>query len=289
MDQTYNEIKRDFEDAKKQMDIDMLKSACNMMRSIAENIAAFYVTYYKLEEKYQGQKKKKNIIERRGKKNFGTCCNVLRYNPNHSCMEFYRALMLFLDLAQMYGNDGSHAGAAPERWEAEMLVRFFEKNIWKQYQIDCGAVEKSKVSIEDVTEKFIMHSILLYSLAANKYASAREDFEGVPICCDTDNRDAWETYSVEVDKDGWASFRASNGYYLSVNLDEDKDYPPIRAIGPKSSDWEKFKIYKYDGHYALKAGCNNKWVTCRIDWDECPLYSACDSVDLWEEFDIKEV
>lgn len=68
----------------------------------------------------------------------------------------------------------------------------------------------------------------------------------------------------------------------------EEDCPLIRAIGPKSSLWEKFKIFRFDGYYAFKAKVNNKWVMCQADLDENPLYAASENVDWWETFDIKE-
>ncbi len=136
---------------------------------------------------------------------------------------------------------------------------------------------------------FHLRQILIYSLASKKYASARLDLENAPVCCSTDNQQAWEIFQVTVDDEGWASFMAYNNHYLTVRLDVDKTLPPLRATAPKSLLWEKFRIYNTGKGYALKAACNEKWVTSRIDWENNPLLASRAVPDAWELFDIKVV
>lgn len=155
-----------------------------------------------------------------------------------------------------------------------------------------GADPDSRTGEEDpvdVTGMFSERRILLYSPAAGKFASARLDLERAPVCCSTDNQEAWEIFRVTVDEEGQASFRACNDRFLTVSLNEDKDLPPIRADAPESLLWEKFAIYKTSSGYALKAACNGKWVTSRIDWEENPLLASRPYPDSWEFFDIRIV
>lgn len=149
--------------------------------------------------------------------------------------------------------------------------------------------KKGEDDPEDVTAWFTDRRILLYSLAAGKFASARLDLKNEPVCCSTDNQLGWETFRVTADDEGLASFKAFNDRYLTVRLDVDKDLPPVRATAPESLLWEKFSIYKTGRGYALKAACNGKWVTSRIDWDRNPLLASAPVPDSWELFDIRTV
>ena len=141
----------------------------------------------------------------------------------------------------------------------------------------------------DVTEKFFGRRILIYSLEAEKYASARLDLENAPVCCSTDNQAAWEIFRVMADDKGWASFMAYNDHYLTVRLDEEKTLPPIRAAASDNDLCKKFRIYKTRKGFAIKAACNEKWVTCRVDRKNKPLLASRDTPDSWEFFDIKTV
>ena len=94
---------------------------------------------------------------------------------------------------------------------------------------------------------------------------------------------------VAVDKEGWASFKAVNGRYLTVRLDVERDLPPIRATAPRDLLWEQFKIYKIGDKYAISARCNGQWITSRIDWEDNPLYASRTVADSWEMFDIRTV
>ncbi len=145
--------------------------------------------------------------------------------------------------------------------------------------------------LRDVTAQFRGKRITIYPMKAGHYASTREDFAHSPICCDITDPAKWEIYLVQVDEEGWASFLSHTGKYVSVDMAErgEIDCPPVRAIGPASSAWEKFRIYAVDGYYAIKAGINNKWVMCQADWEENPLFAVSDHVGWWEEFDINVV
>ena len=142
---------------------------------------------------------------------------------------------------------------------------------------------------KDVTGNYDNKCVLIYSLAAKRFASARLELDDVPVCCSTNNQDAWEKFQVAVDKEGWASFKAVNGRYLTVRLDAQRDLPPIRATAPRNLLWEQFKIYKIEEKYAIFARCNGQWITSRIDWEDNPLYASRTVADSWEMFDIRTV
>ena len=153
---------------------------------------------------------------------------------------------------------------------------------------EAGTAEDSiDADFKDVTRYYHNKSILIYSLAAKHFASARLDISSKPVYCSTNNQLAWEIFQVAVDKEGWASFRATNGCYLTVRLDERRDLPPIKATAPRSLLWEQFKIFKTGNKYAIFARCNGQWLTCRIDWEGNPLYASRSKADSWEMFDIR--
>ena len=56
--------------------------------------------------------------------------------------------------------------------------------------------------LKDVTGYYNNKCILIYSLAAKRFASARLNIEDVPVCCSTNNQDAWEKFQIVVDKEG---------------------------------------------------------------------------------------
>ena len=285
MGNMYSDVTKLLDNANKAFDSELYDASANAMRQIAEVLAPFYIHHYKLDTQH-----KRTIDEEKSKGHKGNillCLYTLRRTTSIYNDSFLGDLIIFLSQARKIGNDASHATVSIERWEAEYLIRFFEKHILEQFGANCGAKAGATSKLKDVTKDFHGKGIFIFSCIAEKYVSAMIDTDMSPVTCVTNNKDAWESFDVEVDRNGFASFKACNGRYLSVNLDEDETYPPVRAIGPRSSDWEKFKIFKYNNRYALKAQCNGMWVTCRIDWEDAPLYAACESVDAWEEFKIE--
>ena len=149
-------------------------------------------------------------------------------------------------------------------------------------------IDEETNDIVDVTRNYNGLRVFIYSKAAQKCATAMINMDFAPLYCCTDNRAAWEIYTIEVDNEGYASFRACNGKYLTVDFDVNSDYPPVNARGSKSDAWEKFRIYKIDSGYAIKAIFNDKWVSCQISsLGKNQLYATRERVDWWETFDIQ--
>lgn len=270
------------------LDNNELEDAAANMKKLAETVARFYYEKWNAAEKYMATIKSKKPNEKE-KMDLHSYIVALRLKVNPFSDGYKRNLLILLTLAQTYGNEGSHYGNELDRTEIEYVLLFYKKYIRKHLQDDCERKTISDSMYEDVTRSFANKRVLIYSLVAEQYATARLDADSVPVFCNTDNQDWWEQFLVTVDKDGQASFMAANNLYLSVNLNEQKYFPPIRGIAPESLSWEKFKIYKIGSSYAIKAVCNQKWVTTRIDWDNNPMLASCTKPDFWEMFDIKIV
>lgn len=281
MNNDYDNVLKSLEDAQVALDSGLYDAAANYIRQIAEVLSDFYVKKYELIRNNKGESGPDFT--------FNKAINAI-WNSKHPVLNKIRKpLVNFLCLAQQIGNKGSHPGESVEKLEAEHLIFYFEHYIKTQFMFDCGAWSPDPDGYIDVTAQFGGKRITIYSMKAGHYASTREDFDNSPICCDIDEPKKWEIYLVQVDQEGWASFLSHTGKYVSVDMDArgEIDCPPIRAIGPASSAWEKFKIYGVDGYYAFKARINNKWVMCQADWEENPLFAVSDHIDWWEEFDIK--
>lgn len=278
MDGAYGKVSRLLEAAKQALGNGLPKASANYMRQIAEVVTRFYI------EKYDFGDKKNSL-------NDSIYTLWYKRKPSAFNNSIKKPLLVFACQAQLIGNRGSHPDKDVEEWEAEHLVLFFEKYVMPRFKYDCGVRPHAQASVIDVTKQFNNRRILIYSMKAEHYASTREDFDECPVCCSADDPGKWEVYSVEVDANGQASFLSHTGKYVSVDLSAEgaNDCPPIRAIGPEGSTWEKFKIYDCDGYYAFKALVNNKWVMCQADREHGPLLAASKSIDWWEMFDIQEV
>lgn len=277
-------VEKMFADAKMARENGAFALAGNGIRQIAEDLAKFYVEHTVSRKNYDYvfnhalSKKKSNLVK---------YTIALRNEMSVWNDGFSKELVLFLDLAREYGNKGSHTGKEPEPYEIDFLLHYFETHIFSHFIKDCDTIMEHGDIIVDVTHKYKDKNVSLRSVVANKYASAREDRNRTPICCDISQRAEWETYHVIIDNAGWASFKASNGLYLCVDLDEDENCPMLRAVAKEPSTWEQFKIFKKDGNYYLNARCNEKWVSCQMEWDDKNLTASSDFADYWEEFDLK--
>ena len=287
MDSTYNDVEVIVKNAQSQLDDNQFGTAANHMRQVAEAVAMFYYEKWNAAEKYKEVIKKSKKHNAKETMNLHSYIVALRFKVNANEEGFKRNLLIFLTLAKAYGNEGSHYGGRVEKAEIEFLILYYRNYIREHLLADCDRETKKEARYKDVTSDFADKRVLLYSLAAEQYASARIDVEDIPTYCNTDNQEEWEQFQITVDREGQASFKAANDLYLSVDLSDSSELPPIKGIGPESSSWEKFRIYKIGNSFAIKAVCNQKWVTSRIDWDNNPLLASCDKADFWEMFDIK--
>lgn len=144
--------------------------------------------------------------------------------------------------------------------------------------------KSAQSKLTDRTSFWSGAKIMLRSLVSNRFACARFDWDDAPVMCSSENKDAWETFTVVLMPDGWAALRSFSGKYLSVRMDLDRSYPPVCASAPVADDWEKFRIYQGSNGIYIKAKCNGKWLCCLADRDGYPLNACANAPDEWETF-----
>ena len=145
----------------------------------------------------------------------------------------------------------------------------------------------AETEYKDVTKEYNNKSIRIFSTAAQQYVGARLDMKDSPLIGMETDRFGWMVFWVQVDDEGWASLIADNGLYLTTALDENEELPPIRATAAEASRWEKFRFFKMEYQCAIQSKCNQKWLTCRIDWPTKDVLASCTSVRRWEMFEVK--
>jgi len=280
-------LKESFEKEKRHIQDGYYNAAANQMRSIAEYTANFYVNKYKAQDKVAKKMKEKKMSL------FLAQINILRtvlpYDDN-----FRWDLLLFLELSMKIGNAGSHGNAdlsEIEDYKVKCLADLYETDIKKQFEKDHDEFNNS-FQLTDVTKKFNGRTISILSCISGCFAGAYDDMDGKPVYCNIKIQKAWESFLVQVNKDGWATLRPNteSRLYLMADLDADYEKAPIKANSSNRQKWEMFRIYKQDDFYFIQSGGNGKFLSCMFDdKPNYPLYACKDKNDInyWEKFEIK--
>lgn len=279
-------IPEEFDFACRAAHIGDYKGAAAKMRVIAEDAAKFYLKQWNLNKSYQDIS---NHPANEKKGNFCRMVYTIRKNTPFFQDDYKRKLLVFMELARPYGNDGSHPEKDVSAACANFLIEFYRDNIKKTLEKDYRQTQNTW-NPENVTAKFIGKKITIYSLISYQYVTARVDLENAPIYCNAGEALDWEEFYAEDGGDGWLSLRAFNGKYLSVRIDMSESKTPVCATAPQAQNWEHFKIFRFGESYCIRSRCNGKWLTCRADIEETmPLLASRDKVELWETFDIQEI
>lgn len=269
-----NIVNDEYRYAKDSFDRGDIANSLTSMRRIAELLADFYIQKFDLVDDFNKCKK--------SNPNLGSKVYLFRKRFGHlQKNKFAKRLLCFLDQAHEYGNKGAHSNITKDiqndKYKAQYLISYYEEYIQDGYNKDY-----MESIIVDVTKEFDNHRIHISSCVNNQYLSARTDAD-CALQGNIENADSWETFFVTVDNDGWASFECHNKLYLTVEDDESRLY----ATAKEADYWEKFKIYRIEDKYCIKAKKNKKWLSCYIDSDDKQIQASINVVDAWETFKIE--
>jgi len=158
-----------------------------------------------------------------------------------------------------------YAAHSYSRWNEplSLVASAFDKSHTKYYFVHMTNAQ----GMTDVTSQFIGREVSLYSKKAGWTISV-------------DGRDHFAIISNEY---GEVGFRASDGCYLSVNIEENSISSPAFVRERNQQYWESFRIFSNGSSYFIQSMGNGKWL--QVD-DNGVLRAAGRAGSTWEEFDI---
>ncbi|MBR1530363.1 MAG: hypothetical protein IJ642_13850 [Oscillospiraceae bacterium] len=282
-------LKENFQKAKRHIKNGDYNAAANQMRRIAEHLAMFYTEKYGLTNEVS-----KILNEKKVKTSFLAQTQALRKKVYFKEGGFKRDVLVFLELSMKVGNPGSHGNydlSEIEDYKVRFLAYFYEAYIKSTFEKEYADKFNQTSRLVDVTKKFNGKTISIFSCISKLFASAYDNLDGKPVFCNIEEQRAWESFFVQVNADGWATLRANteSRLYLMADLDENHDNAPVKANSVNRQQWEMFKIYQTGDFYCIESQGNHKFLSCLGNREpDYPLYACCDrnKVDYWEKFEI---
>lgn len=278
------DVHRELREAKRSIESCNYFGAFVNMRKVAEEVSRFYVSRNgKLGEQLKRELSKSSderVTLQTYVRVLQACYGYISFNS------FNKHLSLFVYQAAYLGNKGAHESdsqdAESSRYKAMYLVGFFEEYILPRYERD-----RERARYSDVTRDFAGRCVKIRSSMNQLYVSANEGERECPLQAIAKGASAWEFFSVVVDEEGWAAFRADHsGMWVSVRADIDEGAAPLTASAHEPHLWEHFKIFSDGTHHFVQSRLNGKWLSCQVDQEGCAILASAPVRDAWEAFDI---
>lgn len=137
----------------------------------------------------------------------------------------------------------------------------------------------------DVTARFAGKRVTIRSVQNRCYLCADSTLSNTPLTANRSAPLAWEVFTFSpITEDGWLGIRAHNGKYLTVKLNMPN--APLQAQKGFVQYAERFRIFRMQGVYYLKARVNNNWLSARINDSQLPVQACAEQALDWERFEI---